>query len=488
MRIDIDSVKKKLRGRRKPRILVVGDMMLDEYIWGSVERVSPEAPVQVVKVKKKESVPGGAANVVNNLASLGAVVSVAGIIGNDIKGRILRDLLKKQGIKLSSLISSKDVATITKTRVIAHNQQILRVDEESDTPFDSAQKKKMFSAIRKNIKNADGVILSDYNKGTLDEETAQKIIKLANSLGKKVIVDPKGRDYTKYRGAHIVTPNLKELEESSGVKCDSEKKITAAISASIKKIKCGGMLVTRGSDGMTLLIKNGKKVNFKSCALEVYDVSGAGDTVIATFSFSLFSGLSPDVSAMISNTSGGIVVEKVGTAVVTVNEILSRLDGEGIGAGIIEEPHIESSVMKLRRKGKKIVFTNGCFDILHMGHIYLLQQAKSFGDVLIVGINTDASIKRLKGNKRPLIGEEQRAKLLSALSCVDYVTFFDEDTPMELIKKIRPHILVKGGDYRKNEVVGADFTEKNGGRVELVKVVEGLSTTNLITRIVNQYK
>ena len=208
MRIDIDSVKKKLRGRRKPRILVVGDMMLDEYIWGSVERVSPEAPVQVVKVKKKESVPGGAANVVNNLASLGAVVSVAGIIGNDIKGQILRDLLKKQGIKLSSLISSKDVATITKTRVIAHNQQILRVDEESDTPFDSAQKKKMFAAIRKNIKSSDGVILSDYNKGTLDEETAQKIIKLANSLGKKVIVDPKGRDYTKYRGAYIVTPNL----------------------------------------------------------------------------------------------------------------------------------------------------------------------------------------------------------------------------------------------------------------------------------------
>lgn len=487
MSLDMETIKKRFSDGKKPKILVVGDLMLDEYIWGSVDRVSPEAPVQVVRVRKKENAPGGAANVVNNLTSLGASVSVSGIIGRDGNGDKLTALLKESGAKCSSVIVQKEVKTITKTRVIAHSQQVLRVDEDPDTPFDSSQREKMFLLIEKNIKNMDGIILSDYNKGTLDDKTAQKIIKLANSNGKKVIVDPKGKDYSKYKGAYIVTPNLKELEESSGMKCNSERAISSALSASLKKVKSEGMLVTRGSDGMTLLMRGGSKINFKSCALEVYDVSGAGDTVIAAFAYSLFSGLDPETSAMLSNTAGGIVVEKVGTAVVTLNEILSRIDRAGSDEGIIEPLHIESAIMKLRRKGKTIVFTNGCFDILHMGHIYLLQQAKSFGDVLIVGINSDSSIRRIKGKGRPLINENERAKILSALSCVDYVTFFNEDTPIDIIKKIKADVLVKGGDYKKNEVVGAEFTEKNGGRVELVKIVNGLSTSNIIEKILNEY-
>ncbi|RMF92206.1 MAG: bifunctional D-glycero-beta-D-manno-heptose-7-phosphate kinase/D-glycero-beta-D-manno-heptose 1-phosphate adenylyltransferase HldE [Candidatus Schekmanbacteria bacterium] len=485
--MNIQLIKEKFFARRKPRILVIGDLMLDEYIWGTVDRISPEAPVQVVKIKKKENAPGGAANVVNNLASLGAKVTVAGIIGKDSNGSKLLSLLRKKGAKCSPLISSKDIKTITKTRIIAHNQQVVRIDDEPEENINAFHRQKMFLLVKKEIENSDGLIISDYNKGTVDEETIQKIIKFASACGKRVIVDPKGKDYSKYRGCYVVTPNLKELEEATNIRCDSEKNITDALSKLQRKLRSEAVLVTRGSDGMTLLLKGNKKFNFKSCALEVFDVSGAGDTVVAAFAYSLFSGLPPEDSAMISNIAGGIVVEKVGTSVATKNEILSRIDGDYGEERIIDVDEIEGIISKLRRKGKKIVFTNGCFDILHMGHIYLLQKAKAFGDILIVAINTDSSIKRIKGENRPLISEGERAKILSALSCVDYVTFFDDDTPMNIIKKIKPDVLVKGGDYSKNEVVGAEFVEKNGGRVELVKVVKGLSTTNIIKKILSQY-
>ncbi|MBI5373852.1 MAG: D-glycero-beta-D-manno-heptose-7-phosphate kinase [Candidatus Schekmanbacteria bacterium] len=471
-----------------PRVVVVGDIMLDEYVMGSVERISPEAPVQVVKINKKEFVPGGAANVANNLASLGAKVTLVGVIGDDLNGVQLLRILGSSGVDCSAVLAVSGRKTITKTRIIAHSQQVLRIDDETSEPLSPAVRSKIVSYMKRTLRRADGIIVSDYAKGIVDKSIFSELVKMAGSSKKPIIVDPKGKDYSKYRGAYIVTPNLKELEEASGIKAETEDDVSAALKKILSIVSCAGVLVTRGKDGMTLLMKGGKSLNLKASAREVYDVSGAGDTVIASFGYCLFSGMKAEMAALFANTAGGIVVEKVGTAVVSIDEVISRIYEEKSETKVIAQGKLAPLIKLLKGKRKKIVFTNGCFDILHMGHIYLLQKAKSFGDVLIVGINTDSSIRRIKGEKRPLIGEDERARVLSALACVDYVTFFDEDTPIDIIKKITPDVLVKGGDYKKNEVVGAGYVDNHGGRVELVPVVNGLSTSNIIEKILTQYK
>jgi len=465
---------------KKPHILVIGDLMIDEYLWGSCERISPEAPVQVVDIKKETKVLGGAGNVINNLVSLGAKVSVMSVIGNDESGLEVKSMLDQIEVK-SFLVEQKERRTSRKTRLMASNSQVVRYDKESknDINFDSV--KKLYSKLQEKINAYDIILLSDYAKGVLTDELIEKIIPYANKNNVKVLVDPKGEDFTKYSGAYLLTPNKKEAEIANNIKIENDDKLKEILIKQKETSNLDISLITLSENGIAIL--EDKEVVIKpTVAREVYDVTGAGDTVLASLGFAISLDYDIFTAVEFANLAAGVVVGKIGSATVTLDEIeeyQASLHKSSIELHIKTIKEIKKIATRLKEQNKKVVFTNGCFDILHKGHVSYLNTAKSFGDVLILGLNSDNSVKRLKGESRPINTQEDRAYILSALECIDYVVIFDEDTPYELISKIKPNVLVKGGDYKGKEVVGQDIADE----LKLVDFIEGRSTTRTIKRI-----
>jgi len=466
-----------------PRILVVGDLMIDHYLWGKCERISPEAPVQVIAVEEETSVLGGAGNVINNLKALGAEVDVISVVGDDGNANELRSLLRDIGVSDEHLITQVGRATSKKSRIIASQQQVVRYDKESTDDIDEATQQTLLSRFGTLLADYDSVLLSDYGKGVLTAKLTKALIAEANNAEKKVLVDPKGRDYTKYSGAYLLTPNKKEAAEASGINIDTPETLERAITHLKRVCNLTVSLITLSEEGIAVYDSN-LRIH-PTVAREVYDVTGAGDTVLASLGFALSCGYEIDSAVKFANLAAGVVVGKIGSATATLNEIIeyeSSLNKSTSDSHIKSIEEIALLSEELKRRGKKIVFTNGCFDILHVGHVKYLEEAKSYGDVLIVGLNSDASVRRLKGPSRPVNPQEDRAYILAALEAVDYVVLFGDDTPLELIKAVKPHILVKGGDYEGKSVVGQEIADE----LRLVQFVDGKSTTKIIEKINTQ--
>ena len=464
----------------KPNILVVGDLMIDHYLWGSCERISPEAPVQVVDIAKETTVLGGAGNVINNLYALGAKVSVSSVIGDDANGAELVEMLHAINVDTNNVITQVGRKTSKKSRVIAVSQQILRYDKESKNDILLSSVENILSSLTDTIALYDIIILSDYGKGVLTDELSQGIIKLAQKNSVRVLVDPKGSDFSKYNGAYLLTPNKKEAILATGINIEDENSLKEALLKLKTECNLDISLITLSEDGIATYDKEVEI--FPTVAKEVFDVTGAGDTVIASIAFALSAGLTIQETAAFSNLAAGVVVGKIGSATVTMDEIEeyeASLHKSTSDAHIKSFNDINNIVTRCRSNGKRVVFTNGCFDILHVGHVKYLQIAKSFGDILIVGLNSDASVSRLKGPSRPVNIAEDRAYLLAALEAVDFVVSFEEDTPYNLIKMIEPDVLVKGGDYKGKEVIGTEFASE----LKLVDFVDGKSTTKTIEKI-----
>jgi len=467
-----------------PHILVIGDLMIDHYLWGKCERISPEAPVQVVAIEKETSVLGGAGNVVHNLHALGAKIAVMSVVGDDNNAQELRSLLKDIQIEDTLLFTQSGRNTSKKSRIIASQQQVVRYDKESTEDISTDIQTHMLAALKKNMDSFDILLLSDYGKGVLTTSLTQEIITLAKEKGKKVLVDPKGTDYSKYSGATLLTPNKKEAIIASGIEINNNESLQRAIVKLKETCALSVSLITLSEDGIAIFDENLRIL--PTVAREVYDVTGAGDTVLASLGFSLASGYDIDKAVKFANLAAGVVVGKIGSATASLNEIIeyeSSLNKSTSDSHIktLEEITLLSS--ELKKRGKKIVFTNGCFDILHVGHVKYLEEAKSYGDVLILGLNSDASVSRLKGPTRPVNTEDDRAYILASLEAVDYVVKFYDDTPYELIKAVQPHILVKGGDYEGKEVIGQDIADE----LRLVQFVDGKSTTKTIEKIKGEH-
>lgn len=474
-----------LEAIKKKSILVVGDIMLDNYYVGDIKRISPEAPVPVFRKKSERSVLGGAANVAANLVAAGQQASIMSIIGDDECGRALMTLFKEKGVG-TDLLETTARQTTQKTRFLAgNNQQVLRLDVEDTTPIEKSLCEKLLAKLQQHIEEFDLILLSDYLKGLLTYDFTQGVIKLANEHHIPVIVDVKDPSVYKYKGATLLKPNQKELHDLTGMPVDTDEEIITA-AESLRK-QCGNqyVLCTIGAKGMVLVGGEMGPFFLPAEAREVFDVSGAGDTTIAYLAASMANKINMHEAITIANYAAGIQVGKVGTSSVYLHEVRDYISNEVTGSfhKILSPASLAS--FRADNKDKKIVFTNGCFDILHVGHKRYLEQASALGDVFVIGVNSDASVKRLKGPSRPVNTEQDRMEILSALGFVDYVVLFDEDTPYELIKKIQPDILVKGGDYKPEEVVGRDIVEARGGRLELIKFVEGKSTTNIINKINN---
>lgn len=486
-RVAIESFLARLPGLKA---LVVGDLMLDEYVWGRTERISPEAPVQVVDVVRQDLRLGGAGNVVNNLVALGCRIEVAGALGDDDDGRSLRAMLAAAGIGTGGLVFAPGRTTSRKTRILASNQQMLRIDRESKDLIGTELETQLIERIRALVAGCQVILVSDYLKGVLTEGLLREIFAIGRAAGIPVVVDPKGSDYRKYLGATLLTPNRKEAQAASGIAITDQASLCRAGRALRDSLRLEALVLTRSEEGMSLFLAEGREVHLPTEAREVFDVSGAGDTVLSLLGAGLGAGLSVEQAAQVANLAAGIVVGKVGTSTVSPEEILEVVGRRHSDSDLkIKNREILSVLLEREReRGKRIVFTNGCFDLLHVGHVKYLQKARNLGDLLVLGLNSDASIRRLKGPKRPLIGEEERAHLLAALKCIDYVVIFDEDTPLELIGALRPHILVKGGDYAPEGVVGKELVESYGGRVEIIPFVDGKSTTNVIETILERYR
>ncbi|MDD3026176.1 MAG: D-glycero-beta-D-manno-heptose-7-phosphate kinase [Aliarcobacter skirrowii] len=464
----------------KPNILVIGDLMIDHYLWGSCDRISPEAPVQVVNVKKENSVLGGAGNVINNLVSLGSSVEVISVIGDDSVANELKTLLSNIGVSFDNLVVEKGRKTSKKSRLMASNQQVLRYDSESVDEISKKSSNKILEILEKNIKNYSAIILSDYKKGVLTTTLTQDIIKLANRHKIKVLADPKGKDFSKYKGAYTLTPNKKEAMEATNIDIKDEKSLVEALKSLKQNCNLEVSLITLSEQGIAIF--DDELFTSPTAAREVFDVTGAGDTVIASITFALSCGVDIKKALYFANLAAGVVVGKIGSATASLDEIYeyeSQLNKSSSSSHIKTFDEIEKLAKKLHSQGKRIVFTNGCFDILHVGHVKYLEEAKSYGDVLILGLNADSSVRKLKGSSRPINSQDDRAYILASLESVDYVVIFEEETPYELIKLIKPHVLVKGGDYEGKEVVGQDIADE----LKLVQFVDGKSTTNTIKRI-----
>ncbi len=461
----------------KIKVLIVGDVMLDQYLWGNVGRISPEAPVPVVNITETRMVPGGAANVANNVASLEGEVMLLGLIGADINGQQLKSLLTERSIKHDLITSGKP--TISKIRIIGNKQQMIRLDYEETTPPDADLTDALINKINTHINNYDIVVLSDYNKGTCTPEICRHLITSAKSNNIPVIIDPKGKNWDKYRGATLVTPNMKELNDLTEMEImNDDTSLEKHLPDLFIKLGFENLLITRSEKGMSLF--DGQALeHFPTMAREVYDVSGAGDTVIAALTLGIASGYSLRDAVEFANIAAGIVVGKIGTVPIQKSDLYRDLHLSY--NKIISPDDIKTVNESLKKENKKIVFTNGCFDILHIGHVKYLEKAKELGDILILGLNTDNSVRRLKGEDRPVNKEDDRAAVLAGLSSVDYIVKFDDDTPLNLIKSIKPDFLVKGGDYTIENVIGGEFA----GQVVLIDFVEGYSTSRIIKKLRN---
>lgn len=469
--------------------LVIGDLMLDEYLWGRADRISPEAPVQIVDVIREELRLGGAGNVVHNLAAFGVRVSVCSVVGDDQNGRELLGQFSHQRIDTQAVFQDKDRRTSRKTRVVAANQQIVCIDRESRDVLSVPFEQQLSDWITLHAGEYNILVLSDYNKGVLTPKVIAAAISAATVAGIPVLIDPKGTDYSRYTGATLLTPNRKEAEAASGVAITDTATLAQAASVIMSKTGLQYLLITRSEEGMSLFSKGGEVVHIPTVAREVFDVSGAGDTVLAAAALGIASGFSMAESARLANVAAGIAVGKLGTSIVTPQEIIDAVSHahKDSHAKIKSLDVLSSLIEAEKNRGKRVVFTNGCFDLLHAGHVKYLQKARSLGDLLVLGLNSDASVRRLKGAKRPLIDQDERSHLLAALDCIDYVIIFEEDTPLQLITALKPYILAKGGDYALDGVVGREIVESYGGRVELITFVDGKSTTNIIEKILELY-
>ena len=465
---------------KTPKILVVGDLMIDHYLWGSCERISPEAPVQVVNVDSESTVLGGAGNVINNLNALGAVVDVISVIGECETSKELKDLLCDIKIETQYLITQKNRVTSKKSRIIAAQQQVVRYDRESTSEINNKSQVAILKVFKKIVNNYDVILLSDYGKGVLTFELTQSLISIANENKKKLLVDPKGLDYSKYKGAYLLTPNKKEASEATNIIIKDNESLTQSIRILKDQLDLTVSLITLSEKGVAIF-DNELRIH-PTVAREVFDVTGAGDTILASLGFALSCNKDIDEAIKFANLASGVVVGKIGSATATLNEIIeyeSSLNKSTSDEHIKTWDEISSIINELKNNDKKIVFTNGCFDILHIGHVKYLEKAKNFGDILILGLNSDDSTHRLKGKNRPINTQDDRAYILASLEVVDYVVIFNEDTPLDLIKLIKPDVLVKGGDYEGKEVVGQDIAKE----LKLVKFIDDKSTTKTIERI-----
>ncbi len=451
--------------------------MLDRYLFGATGRISPEAPVPVVHVQETDDRPGGAANVAVNLAALGAETSLVGVVGRDSAAAALASILEDRGIRCT-FATAEDRPTITKTRVQSRGQQLIRLDEENAVamPGDA-----MRDALRRSLDGAGAVVLSDYGKGALDDVAA--MIALCRDADVPVLVDPKGTDFSKYRGASLLTPNQSEFEAVAG-HATSDDDLVRRARALIDELDLAALLVTRSEKGMLLVEAGNEPVFLSTQAREVFDVTGAGDTVIATLAGALASGQALASAAALANLAAGLVVRKIGVATVTPGEISAALHQRGQGGrGLVDDEALLALVEEARGRNERIVMTNGCFDVLHAGHVAYLEEAKSLGDRLVVAVNDDASVRRLKGKSRPINALEDRLLVLAGLAAVDWVVPFPEDTPARLIGKVLPDVLVKGGDYQPDEIVGARDVLENGGEVRVLAFRDGHSSSRIIDRL-----
>jgi D-beta-D-heptose 7-phosphate kinase/D-beta-D-heptose 1-phosphate adenosyltransferase len=458
------------------RVLVAGDAMLDEYWFGDTARISPEAPVPVVRTRSAEQRAGGAANVALNCAALGARATLAAVVGDDERGAMLTSLLEQRGVACS-LVRSAAVPTIHKLRVFARSQQLIRLDAEQSLAPCAAELGEVFTRL---VGSADAVILSDYAKGTLSR--AAELIAASRKAGVPVLVDPKGSDFARYRGAHALTPNRGEFEAIVGA-CADEAELLRKGETLRQELELTALLVTRGEQGMTLFT-GGTPLTLPAEAREIFDVTGAGDTVIALLAAGVAAGLALPEAAALANLGAGIVVGKIGAATVSRSELTHALHMRGSGGrGVVQLPELVALVAEAKERGERVVLTNGCFDILHAGHVSYLEEAKSCGDRLIVAVNDDASVQRLKGPSRPITPLADRMAVLAGLAAVDWVVPFAEDTPAALVAEVLPDVLVKGGDYRVEQIAGGDAVLRNGGEVRVLGFKPGRSTTALIDAI-----
>lgn len=463
--------------------LVIGDIILDKYIYGEVGRISPEAPIPVVKATKEKGVLGGAANVAGNIGGYHIKTYLCGLLGDDECALEVQELLKGRGITFCGIIS-KNRCTTVKTRVVGMGQQLVRIDKEDAVMMDSLEEQQLIAKVKGVISDVQLVVLSDYNKGVCSDTFCKEIISMCNQAGICVVVDPKSNDWSKYMGAYLITPNFKEFLEITGGKFENtEENISNEANSVLDKYSLQQILVTRSQYGMTLVRKNGETMTFRSTQREVYDVSGAGDTVLATIAALITAGFGLEDSLETASYAAGLAVSKSGTYMVTLEEVVAYAGGLGMWYGdkIWNLDRLTLMLQLWKESEEKIVFTNGCFDILHVGHIDYLNCARMMGSKMIVGLNTDASVKRLKGDLRPINNQDARALALSALQCVDAVVLFDEDTPEKLIERIRPAVLVKGGDYKLENIVGRQYADET----YTIPLTEGYSTTGLIERIQN---
>ncbi|GLR64860.1 bifunctional D-glycero-beta-D-manno-heptose-7-phosphate kinase/D-glycero-beta-D-manno-heptose 1-phosphate adenylyltransferase HldE [Marinospirillum insulare] len=460
-------------------ILVAGDVMLDRYWQGATSRISPEAPVPVVKVQAQDDRPGGAANVALNLVSLGANAGLAGIVGRDDNARLLDGRLEQLGVK-TFFDRSDTQPTVTKVRVMSRNQQLIRLDFEEQLQAGQS----FLDAFSAGLKETDLVILSDYAKGTLNQ--VQKMIQMARKAGKRVLIDPKGQDFSIYRQASVLTPNLSEFEAIVG-ECKDETELEQKGEQLRSELELEALLITRSEKGMTLIREGLAPLHLPTRAQEIYDVTGAGDTVIAVLGLALASGHDFPEAMMLANLAAGVVVAKPGTATVSLGEIYTALHSDTLQEyGVTEADRLAKLIRLAKNKGEKIVFTNGCFDLLHAGHVAYLEEARKLGNRLVVAVNSDESVSRLKGPSRPINTLERRMRVLAGLQSVDWVVPFTGDTPAEIIAQLVPNVLVKGGDYQVEAIAGAATVLAAGGEVKVLSFVDGVSTTAMVRSILDK--
>ena len=463
---------------QQARVLVVGDVMLDRYWHGKATRISPEAPVPVVRVGNQEDRPGGAGNVALNIAALGAAASLVGIVGADEAGTELHSRLEAAGV-YCDFATCEQAPTITKLRVISQHQQLLRVDFEQD--FTAKAVASFQAQALALLEQTQVLVLSDYSKGALQQ--TQALIQAAKKLGVPVVVDPKGNDFSKYRGATVITPNLSEFESIVG-HCASEEELAAKGLQLLADLDLQALLITRGENGMTLLRPELPELHMPTRAQEVFDVTGAGDTVVAVLAAALAAGSPLDIGTALANLAAGLAVGKLGTAAISGPELRRAIAREeGTGRGVMSAEQLVLAVQDARAHGEKVVFTNGCFDIIHAGHVGYLAEARKLGQRLIVAINDDASVKRLKGSGRPINPVERRMTVLAGLEAVDWVVSFSEDTPEALLAMLKPDIVVKGGDYSVDEVVGAEYVLGYGGQVKVLAFLDNCSTSAIVEKL-----
>jgi D-beta-D-heptose 7-phosphate kinase/D-beta-D-heptose 1-phosphate adenosyltransferase len=475
-----------LDGFHAARVIVLGDVMLDRFIYGSVERISPEAPVPVVHVERFQDMPGGAANVARNIAALGAHATLLGVVGDDPWASDLRMQLAASPTIDARLITDGSRPTSVKMRYVADGQQVMRADRESRTSLSPAVERQLLEAFTASLRDAHVIVLSDYAKGVVSDSVARAAIDIARRAGKIVIVDPKSKNFARYQGATVLTPNRLELQQACGQECLTGAEILAGARRILDQHICDCMIVTRGKDGMSVIGANDLTAHLPTVARQVFDVSGAGDTVVAAIALGLAAGGEMVQAASLANIAAGIVVGKRGTATVSTGEVIAALtpfDGHTDPQKIFSLESVQQLARAWREQGLRIAFTNGCFDLLHPGHISLLEQARRSADRLIVGLNADISIRRLKGPHRPVQSEVARATVLAAVKSVDAVVIFAEDTPINLIETLEPDVLVKGADYTVATIVGADIVLRRGGEVILAELLTGHSTSDTVKRV-----